>query len=85
MYINFAIYSLLTFIILFLVAIISYKVNLLDIPNERKIHLKPTAFTGGLGISISYLIAIMFFEFGSNNLTLVVSMGFSESYLENPV
>tara|TARA_Y100000389_G_C17452938_1_gene516079 strand:- start:259 stop:1248 length:990 start_codon:yes stop_codon:yes gene_type:complete len=76
MYINLAIYSLLTFIILFLVARISYKINLLDIPNKRKIHLKPTAFTGGIGISISYLIAIMLFEFGSNNLTLVVSIGF---------
>ena len=76
MYINFTIYTLLTYTILFLVAIISYKTNLIDKPNKRKIHLKPTAFTGGIAISISYLISLILFEFGSNNLTLVISVGF---------
>ena len=37
-------YLLLNFIILFLIGKISYKFNLVDLPNKRKIHNKATAY-----------------------------------------
>ena len=52
------VYSLVSFLILFSVSAISYKLNLLDIPNKRKMHLKPTAYTGGLALCFIYIFAI---------------------------
>ena len=62
MNISLIIYCLISFILLFLCANISYKLNLLDIPNKRKIHLKHTAYTGGIAISIILLFAIVLFD-----------------------
>jgi UDP-GlcNAc:undecaprenyl-phosphate GlcNAc-1-phosphate transferase len=70
------IYTLLVFLSLYSCAIISYKLKLLDLPNKRKIHAKPTAFTGGLAISVSYLIAIQLFYITSKDLNLILSIGF---------
>ncbi|MAJ23544.1 MAG: hypothetical protein CMI75_07170 [Candidatus Pelagibacter sp.] len=70
------IYTLLVFLSLYSCAIISYKLKLLDLPNKRKIHAKPTAFTGGLAISASYLIAIQLFYITSKDLNLILSIGF---------
>ena len=44
--------------VFFVSAKLSYKLRLVDIPNERKIHSKPTAFTGGITISIILLFAL---------------------------
>jgi len=55
---------------------ISYKLDLVDIPNKRKKHLKPTAFTGGLALSISYILAIYLFNFSNSKLDIILSMGF---------
>jgi UDP-GlcNAc:undecaprenyl-phosphate GlcNAc-1-phosphate transferase len=49
-------YILVSFFLLFFVSKISYKLNLVDIPNKRKIHLKPTAYTGGFAISLAFFI-----------------------------
>jgi UDP-GlcNAc:undecaprenyl-phosphate GlcNAc-1-phosphate transferase len=70
-----AIYSLLSFLILFFIAKISYKLDLIDIPNNRKIHKSPTAYTAGLAISIILILSILLFNF-SNKLGLILSMGF---------
>ena len=56
------IYSLLSFLILILFAKVSYKLNLVDIPSDRKKHSKATAYTGGLAISVIYVISIVLFE-----------------------
>ena len=53
-------YFLLSLIVLFLSSKISYKLNLVDKPNKRKIHSKATAYTGGIAISIIFLVAIIF-------------------------
>ena len=53
------IYTLLNFLVLFFFGKISYRLNLVDIPNNRKIHSKATAYTGGIAISIILLFAIM--------------------------
>ena len=72
----FFIYLFINFLIFIIISKASYKLNLLDIPTKRKFHSKPTAYTGGLAISIIYLISLKLFEFGSNNLSLIVSISF---------
>ena len=52
------IHILVNFIILYFVKI-SYNLNLLDIPNNRKIHSEETAYTGGVA-SLILLTAIIF-------------------------
>ncbi len=74
MYNTIIIFLLFSFFILLLCGIISYRVNLLDVPNERKLHSKPTAYTGGLAISVSYLIAIQLFNILDSNLNLILSI-----------
>lgn len=71
------IYSILCFVLFYLVAKLSYKLNLIDIPNERKLHLKPTAFTGGIAIAIIILFALQFFEIFNvvdRKLNLILSL-----------
>jgi len=74
MNISILIYSGISFLILFSVAKISFKLNLVDFPSQRKLHTIPVAFTGGLAISITYLIAIKLFDVSINNLNLISSI-----------
>ena len=70
------IYSLLSFLLLFLCAKISYGLDLVDYPNNRKIHSKATSFTGGIAISFILVLSIFIFEISTNNLNLIISMAF---------
>ena len=76
MYVTIIIYSALSFLLLFLFAKISYKLNLLDIPNKRKVHSKATSYTGGLAISVAYLCSLQLFDITNNNLNLILSISF---------
>jgi len=76
MYNEILIYSTLTFFILFVCAKISYKLNLIDLPNKRKIHLEPTAYTGGIAIIISLLFALQEVDVFDNTLSLILSISF---------
>ena len=76
MIINILIYSSISFLILFLISKISYNLNLVDEPNKRKIHLTPTAYTGGLGLCLIYIMAILLFDFSSEKLNLILSIAF---------
>ena len=69
-------YSVLSFLLLFSCAKISYKLNLLDVPGKRKIHTKASAYTGGIIISIILLVAIQIFNIWDKNLSLILSMAF---------
>ena len=71
-----SIYSLLSFFILFFCAIISYKFNLVDLPNKRKIHDEPTVYTGGIAISITFIFSIMLMDISDNSLNLILSLAF---------
>lgn len=71
-----ALYILFTLIVLFSNGKVSYKLNLVDIPNKRKIHLKATAYTGGIAISLIFLIAIILFDTFNRSLSLILSIGF---------
>ena len=75
----FVIYSLISLILFFLCAKISYRLNFVDLPNKRKIHSKPTAYTGGIIISIIFLIALELFDlfnFSNKNINLIIAIGF---------
>ena len=70
------IYSVISFSGLFFLALISYKLNLVDIPNKRKQHSKPTAYTGGIILSFIYVTAIEIFSVNIGNLNSIVAVGF---------
>ena len=76
MYNEILIYSLSTFFLLFICAKISYKINLIDLPNKRKIHINPTANTGGFAIIISLLFALQALDIFDKILGLILSIGF---------
>ena len=72
-------YSIISFVLFFLCAKISYKLNFVDLPNKRKIHSKATAYTGGIVISVILLIALQLFDlffYLDKNLNLILSMAF---------
>jgi UDP-GlcNAc:undecaprenyl-phosphate/decaprenyl-phosphate GlcNAc-1-phosphate transferase len=70
------IYFLFNFITLFLFAKMSYKLKLIDFPNKRKVHSVPTAFTGGIAISIILLFALQAIDVFDKSLGLILSFGF---------
>ena len=70
------IYSILSFILMLTCAKVSYNLNLLDTPNKRKKHSKPTAYTGGLAISIAYIFSIQIFDVLGYKLNLILSIAF---------
>ena len=69
-------YAVISIFTLIIISKISYKLNLIDLPNERKIHHIPTAYTGGIGLSILYIFSIYLFEIHSGTLNLILSIGF---------
>ena len=42
----------------------------------KEIHSIATAYTGGIGLSISFLFSIILFQIVSNNLNLILSIAF---------
>ena len=74
-------YSILSFIILHLSAIVSYKLQLVDLPDKRKLHVSATVFTGGAAISVTYILSILLFEIYNNSLNLIISMSFLMSMI----
>ena len=76
MYNEILIYSLSSFFLLFICAKISYKLNLIDLPSKRKIHINPTANTGGFAIIVSLLFALQALDVFDKILGLILSIGF---------
>tara|TARA_Y100001970_G_C14114901_1_gene793000 strand:+ start:342 stop:1286 length:945 start_codon:yes stop_codon:yes gene_type:complete len=66
---------------MFICGKISYKLNLVDLPNKRKIHSRATAFTGGIAISSSLIFSILLFEIYNNYLNIIISMAFLMSII----
>ena len=62
------------FVIFYLVSKFSYNLNLVDKPNNRKLHLIPTAYTGGLALSLIYIFSIYFFDFNDEKLNMILSI-----------
>ena len=57
------IYLIMILITFFLISKISYFLNLVDLPNKRKMHSRPTANTGGLALGFIYIFSIYLFDF----------------------
>lgn len=76
MIINILAYSLVSFLFFIVASKISYKLKLTDIPSKRKIHLKPTAYTGGIILSLIYLISIFIFKNYIQKVDIILSMAF---------
>ncbi|WP_440651929.1 glycosyltransferase family 4 protein [Candidatus Pelagibacter sp. HIMB1495] len=55
-------------------AVFSYKYGLVDKPNKRKIHSKPTAYTGGIALSACYIFSLLFFDILDASLNLIISI-----------
>ena len=68
------IYCVLIFLLIFCFSKASYILNLVDTPNKRKKHSKPTAYTGGLAISLSYICSLQLFETYIYTLNIIVSI-----------
>ena len=67
-------FIVINFIIFYLVSKFSYNLNLVDKPNNRKLHLIPTAYTGGLALSLIYIFSIYFFDFNDEKLNMILSI-----------
>lgn len=74
MYNSIIIYLILSFTLLLSGTVLSYKFNLLDKPSKRKVHSKPTAYTGGLIIALIYLFSLQLFDDLNHELNLIISM-----------
>jgi len=74
MILNLSLYSIFGFIILLLISKLSYKLNLVDMPSKRKVHFKPTAYTGGLALCFIYIVSTYIFNFSSQKLDLILSI-----------
>ena len=76
MSITITIYFLLNVILIFVIGKISYFLKLVDIPSKRKIHTRPTAYTGGIAISLILLFAIIWFDTFDKSMSLILSSAF---------
>ncbi len=73
---NILVYSLISFLLLIVISKASYKLNLLDLPNKRKKHLKPVAFTGGVALSFIYILSIGLFDTFGKPINLILAIAF---------
>lgn len=58
-YISLIVSCILSLILTPIVRIIALKLNIVDIPNQRKVHKKPIPRIGGLAIYISFIIGVL--------------------------
>ena len=70
------IYTLLSFLLIFLCAKISYNLKLVDLPSKRKVHSEATAYTGGIAVSLALVSSILLLNISNNNLNLILSIAF---------
>ena len=81
MYIYFGYYFLTILVVLYLFTKLSYRLNLVDQPNRRKIHKKPTAFTGGIAICFCFLIFLQLTNIFDKSLASILAFGFLVSLI----
>ena len=67
-----SIYVILSFFCFHILNFFSIKYQLLDFPNDRKLHSKPVPYVGGIAIFIIYSLSIYIFDyFDSYNSTII--------------
>ena len=57
----------------FIIVKISYKLSLIDFPSQRKIHQKPTPYTGGIILGLTYLFMVFITNFDDKFINLLLS------------
>ena len=75
MILNIFFISISTFILFLILNKIAIKFELLDYPNKRKIHAKPTPYIGG--INLGFIFFLIIFLIGDLNYELKVILSFS--------
>ena len=78
---EYVVYFLLSSIIFYIFAQLSYKYALVDLPNQRKLHSNPTAYTGGVILSLIFVISIPLLDFSNNIFSFILSLGFLVSLI----
>ena len=76
MFYTFIIYSLVGFFLFLILTKFSYRLNLLDVPNKRKIHSKPTAYSGGIILCIIYFIGTTVNNYNHDDLDIIIYTSF---------
>jgi UDP-GlcNAc:undecaprenyl-phosphate GlcNAc-1-phosphate transferase len=74
-------YFLLSSILFYIFTKISYKYRLVDLPTQRKLHPNPTAYTGGVALSLIFLVSIPLFGFSNSIFSFILSLGFLVSLI----
>ena len=63
-----------SFIFFFLLNHYSYKLNLLDIPNSRKLHKKPVPLVGGIAIVLNLILSVYLFNFTNSQYNIILNL-----------
>ena len=78
---NLIIISFTQIIIILFLNKIAYSLDLLDYPNKRKNHSKPTPFIGGLAISLTYCLIILITDIKLFNFKALIIYSFIVSII----
>ena len=70
------IYSIISLLLLFLCAKISYYLGLVDLPVKRKIHSKATVYTGGITIACILVVSILLLETNNYYFNVILTIAF---------
>ena len=68
---NLFIILIIQFFVLLLLNKISYKIDFLDYPNERKVHSTPIPYIGGLALGLSYCVVVFITDIDFVYLNLI--------------
>ena len=72
-YISTTVFSFLT---IYFVSKISYRLNLLDIPSDRKKHKRPVPYTGGVALGLIFLFIVLVTDYRNQDLNLILTYSF---------
>ena len=61
-------------ILFFFLNYYAYKINLLDFPNNRKLHKKPVPLVGGIAIGLSIILSVYLFDFTNPQFNVILSL-----------
>ena len=71
---NIIIITFTCFILFFVLNYYSYKINLLDIPNKRKLHKNPVPLIGGIVIGLCLVLSLRLFDFKDQIFNIILSL-----------
>ena len=66
---------ILTLVLIFISSFFSITFNLVDLPNERKLHQGSIPLVGGISIYLSIIISILYIDIDYSLLIIILSSG----------